>query len=49
MWLTNRDVVIVVDSDQVAELQVTGCGSGFARNTFHGTSVAKEDEGVVVD
>jgi len=43
------DVVVVVDGDQLAKLQMTGLGSGLGGNTFHGTSITEEAEGVVVE
>jgi hypothetical protein len=42
-------VVVVVDGNQVAELQVTSSGSSLAGNTLHGTSITEEHVGVVVD
>ena len=47
--LTNRDVVVVVDADEVTELQVTSSGSGLTSNTLHGATVTEEEKGVVVD
>lgn len=47
--LTNGDLVVIVDSNQVTELQVTSCGSCFGSDTFHSTAITKEDKGVVVD
>jgi hypothetical protein len=46
---TDGDVVIVVDGDQVAELQVTGHRRSLAGNALHGAAIAEEHEGVVVD
>lgn len=42
-------MVVVVDGDQVAELQVTSSGGSLAGNTLHSAAIAKEDVGVVVD
>ena len=42
-------MVVVVDGNQVAELQVTSSGSSLAGNTLHGTSITEEHVGVVVD
>ena len=42
-------MVVVVDGNQVAELQVTSSRSSFAGNTLHGASIAEEHKGVVVD
>jgi hypothetical protein len=42
-------MVIVVDSDQVAELQMSSSRSGFTCNAFHSTAIAEESVGVVVD
>jgi hypothetical protein len=47
--LTNRDVVVIVDGDQVAELQVSGQRSSFASNTFLSTAITKEHKSVVID
>ena len=49
MDLTNGDVVVVVDGNQVAELQVTGHGGGLAGNTLHGAAITEEHVGVVVE
>lgn len=45
----NRDVVVIVNRNQVAQLQVTGHGSGLAGNTLHVASIAHEDICVVVN
>jgi hypothetical protein len=42
-------VVVVVNGNQVAELQVTSSRSSLAGNTLHGASITEEHEGVVVD
>jgi len=42
-------VVVVVESDQVAELEVTGSGGGLGGNTLHGAAITEEAVGVVVD
>jgi hypothetical protein len=42
-------VVVVVDGNQVAELQVTSSGGGLGGNTFHSATVTEEGVGVVVD
>lgn len=47
--LTNGDVVVVVDGNQVAQLQVTGHRSSLAGNTLHSTAITEEGVGVVVD
>lgn len=47
--LTNGDVVVVVDHDKVAELQVTGSRSSLGGNTLHGATITEEAVGVVVD
>lgn len=49
MELTNGDVVVIVDGNEVVELQVTGGGGSLAGNTLHSTSITEEDVGVVVD
>lgn len=42
-------MVVVVDGDQVAKLQVTSGGGSLAGNTLHCTAVTEENKGVVVD
>ena len=49
LWVTNGNVVVIVDADQVAELQMASSASSFTGNTLHGTAIAKEAIGVVVD
>ena len=49
MPLTNGDLVVVVDGDQVAELQVTSHGRCLAGNTLHCTSITEEGVCVVID
>lgn len=48
-FLTNGDVVVVVDGNQVAELQVTGHGGSLGGNTLHSTAITEEGVGVVVE
>lgn len=47
--LTNGNVVVVVESDQVAELEVTGSGGSLGGNTLHGATITEEAVSVVVD
>lgn len=47
--LTNGNVVVVVNGNQVAELQVTGHGGGLGGDTLHGTAITEEGVGVVVE
>lgn len=42
-------MIVIVDSNQVAELQVTSGGSRFTGNALHGAAIAEECVGVVVD
>jgi hypothetical protein len=42
-------MVVVIDSDQVAELQVAGSGCGLTSNALHSAAIAEEHERVVVD
>jgi hypothetical protein len=42
-------MVVIVDGDEVAKLQVTSSRSGLAGNTLHGATITEEDVGVVVD
>ena len=44
---TDRDVVVVVDHDEVAELQVAGNAGSFTGDTFHGAAIAEEAVRVV--
>lgn len=46
---TNGDVVVVVDHDEVAKLQVTSCTGCLAGNALHGTSITEKAICVVVD
>ncbi len=43
----NRDVVVVVESDEVSELEVTGERSGLGRDTLLQATVTGEHVGVV--
>lgn len=47
--VTNGDVVIVVDHDEISQLQVTRKASRFACDTLHGTAISEEGKSVVVD
>lgn len=47
--LTDGDVVVVVDGNQVAKLKVTGHGGSLGGNTLHETAVTEEHVGVVVE
>lgn len=47
--LTNGNVVVVVDGNEVTELQVTGSGGGLGGDTLHGATITEEGVGVVVD
>jgi hypothetical protein len=45
----DRDVVVVVDRDQLAQAQGAGQRACLVRDAFHQTAVAEEDIGEVVD
>ena len=45
----DRDVVLVIDEGQVAELLVTGEGAGLGRHTLHDVAVGGDDVDVVVE
>ena len=45
----DRDPVVVVDRDQLAELERAGQRAGFVRDALHQAAVAHEHVGVVVD
>lgn len=47
--LTDGDVVVIVNGNEVAQLQVAGSRCGFRGNALHGASVTEEDIGEVVD
>lgn len=47
--LTNGDVVVIVDGNQVAKLKVTGHGGSLAGNTLHSATITEEHVGVVVE
>lgn len=49
MKLTDGDSVVVVDSNEVTELQVTSHGGGLAGNTLHGAAITEEAVCVVVE
>jgi hypothetical protein len=44
----DRNVVVVIDTNQVSQLQVSCEGSGFAGYTLLSTAIAKEAVGVIV-
>ena len=41
-------MVVIIDHDEVAQLQMTRSASSFAGNTLHGTTISEETVGVVV-
>ena len=47
--LTNGNVVVIVDSDEIAQLQVTGHGGGLTGDTLHSAAITEEGVGVVVE
>lgn len=47
--LTNGNVVVVINGDEVAELQVTSHGGGLGGDTLHGAAITEECVGVVVE
>jgi hypothetical protein len=47
--LTNRDVVVIVQADQVTQLKMARCASSFAGNTLHSASVTKDAVGMIAD
>lgn len=46
---TDRDLVVVVDAHQVAQLEMSGQGGRFTSDSLHGASVTKEAKCPVVD
>ena len=47
--LTDGNVVVIVNGNQVAELEMASHGCSLAGNTLHSTTITEEREGVVVD
>lgn len=47
--LTNGNVVIIINRNQIAQLQVTSHAGCLASHTLHSTSVTKEDVSVICD
>lgn len=45
----NGDVVVIVDGNQLAQLQVTGLGSSLGGDTLHSTSITEVGVGEVVE
>lgn len=45
----DRDVVVVIEGDQLTQFQCACKGAGFVRNALHQTTVAKKSIGVVID
>lgn len=44
---TNGDVVVVINGDEIAELQVSSQRCGFTGNTLHSATISKEHEGMI--
>ena len=47
--VTNRDVIIIVDHDEISQLQMTGCAGSLTSDTFHRTPIPKKAESVIID
>lgn len=47
--ITNGDVVIIINHDQVSQLQVTSSTCSFARDTLHRTAISEERKGMIAD
>jgi hypothetical protein len=45
----DRDMIVIVDCNQIAQLQVTSSGSSLRGDALHSTSIAEEDICVVVE
>lgn len=43
------DMIVVIDTNQVTQLQVTSSGRGLGSDTLHETPITKEHIGVIVD
>lgn len=48
-YLTNGNVVVIVDSNEIAQLQVTSHGGGLTGNALHGAAITEESVSVVVE
>ncbi|SRR6266536_5388560 len=46
---TNRDMVIIVDTNQVAKFEMPSSACCLTCDTFHGTPISEEAESVVVN
>lgn len=42
-------MIVIVDHDEVAQLQVTGSTSSFASDALHSTAITEETIGMVID
>ena len=47
--LTNGDVVVIIDGNQVPKSQVTSQAGSFTSHAFHSTAISKEAICVIVD
>lgn len=47
--LTNGNMIIIIDHDEIAQLQMTSSTSSFTGDTLHSTAISKEGKGMVVD
>jgi hypothetical protein len=46
---TDGNMVVIVESNKVAEFQVTSCASSLAGNTLHSTTITEDGVCVVVE
>jgi hypothetical protein len=46
--LTNRDVVIIINHDEVAQLQMPSYASGLAGDSLHCAAISEETVGMVI-
>lgn len=46
--LTNGNMVVIVNSNQIAELEMASSRGGLTGNTLHRTAITKEDIGMIV-
>ena len=49
LGLTDRDVIVIIDGNQVAKLEMTSNTGRFAGNSLHGAAISEEAVGVVID
>lgn len=46
---TNGNVIVIIDHDKIAQLQVSSGTSSFTGNTLHSTAIPEEGKSMIVD